>query len=76
NGILLAANLDALFDRFLITFQDDGQMLILDRVSPDCRDLLGLPASLRSELRTDEREFLAKHRELFRQRASAKPPAA
>src|ERR1700730_15635390 len=33
NGILLAAHIDALFDRGLITFLDDGAMLISKRVS-------------------------------------------
>src|SRR5690606_68578 len=40
NGFLLAANLDALFDRFLISFDDAGYLLISARLSPD--DLHGL----------------------------------
>ncbi|MGH7048141.1 MAG: HNH endonuclease [Stellaceae bacterium] len=32
NGILLVANLDAVFDRFLISFDDDGHMRVSDRI--------------------------------------------
>ena len=42
NGFLLTANLDALFDRGLITFEDDGQLLISDRLSVELRCALEL----------------------------------
>ena len=61
--MLLAANLDALFDRFLISFKDDGRMLISCRLGHPCRELFGLPAPLRSELTDQERGFLAYHRD-------------
>jgi predicted restriction endonuclease len=65
NGILLTANLDALFDRFLISFDDDGRMLLSDRLGRSCRELFGLPARLRGELTAEERSFLAHHRGMF-----------
>jgi len=46
NGFLLCANLDALFDRFLISFEDDGQILISPKISEDQRQKLGLDNSL------------------------------
>ncbi len=42
NGLLLCANLDALFDRFLISFDDTGELLVSDRVSVADRERLGL----------------------------------
>jgi hypothetical protein len=63
NGILLAANLDALFDHFMISFNDDGQMLTSCRLEDSCSELFGLPAPLRSELTDRERGFLAYHRD-------------
>ena len=63
NGILLAANLDALFDRFLISFDDDGHMRISDRVEQSCRELFGLPARLRGDLTDQEKSFLCYHRD-------------
>ena len=67
NGILLAANLDALFDRFLISFHEDGHMLISDRVQQSCRELFGFPARLRGELTAEEKGFLGHHREQFQE---------
>ncbi|MBK8246844.1 MAG: HNH endonuclease [Gemmatimonadetes bacterium] len=47
NGLLLVANIDALFDRGLVSFQDNGEMLIADRLHPGDCALLGLTASMR-----------------------------
>lgn len=46
NGFLLCANLDALFDRFLISFEDDGQMLISPKISEEQWQNLGLNSAL------------------------------
>ncbi len=45
NGFLLSANLDALFDQFLISFTNDGVMLLSSQLSPNHRNLLGLTTS-------------------------------
>ncbi len=45
NGLLLCANLDALFDRGLISFAEDGKMLCANRLPPDLRHQLGLAGS-------------------------------
>ena len=42
NGLPLAASLDALFDRGLISFADSGKMLISNQLSADERLLFGL----------------------------------
>jgi hypothetical protein len=47
NGLLLCANLDKLFDKGLISFEDDGQMLLSPRLSTKHRSELGVPRSLR-----------------------------
>jgi predicted restriction endonuclease len=39
NGLLLTANLDALFNDGLITFEADGNMLVSDRLSHKDRTL-------------------------------------
>jgi hypothetical protein len=62
NGFLLAAHIDALFDQGLISFRDDGTMLISDRVSTQECKRLRLPVSLRSRLTKAERRFLDYHR--------------
>lgn len=47
NGLLLSANLDALFDKGLISFEDSGQMLISPQLSAAHLSVLGLPKPLR-----------------------------
>ena len=46
NGFLLSANLDALFDKFLISFTDEGALLVSAELSVTERSLLGLDAPL------------------------------
>ncbi|NCB39437.1 MAG: HNH endonuclease [Erysipelotrichia bacterium] len=45
NGFLLVANLDALFDRGLITFDDEGRLLCSSQLSAPQKEALGLTAS-------------------------------
>lgn len=46
NGLILSANLDALFDVGLIGFDDDGMMLVGGAVTAQERTQLGLPGKL------------------------------
>lgn len=71
NGLLLTADLDALFDRGLISFGDDGQMIVSAQVTKAARRLFRLPRPLRSVPSPRQRRFLAHHR---RQWAYAAPP--
>lgn len=65
NGLLLSANLDALFDRHLIAFDDDGEMLVSSRITGDHRALLSLGGRLRLSPTEEEQTFLRIHREEF-----------
>ncbi|WP_186197574.1 HNH endonuclease [Burkholderia gladioli] len=47
NGLLLSANLDALFDKGLITFDDSGKMQLSPRLGASHRAMLGVPSPLR-----------------------------
>ena len=68
NGLPLVATLDALFDAFLISFDDDGNMLTSSRISDSAKEKLGLSADmkLRQKISPKQAEFLAYHREHFR----------
>lgn len=69
NGIPLVASLDALFDRFLITFDDDGILQISGQVHDSVVKHLGLAtASLRSPLGTKQLAYLRFHRKQFNTR--------
>ena len=63
NGFLLAAHIDALFDQGLISFANDGTMLISERISPQECKRLRLPVRLRRKPTNAERRFLAYHRQ-------------
>jgi hypothetical protein len=62
NGLLLIANLDALFDKFLITFDDDGRMLVSDRIEAGFYGQLGLSRPLRRSPTPAQQSFLEHHR--------------
>ena len=62
NGLLLTADLDALFDKGLISFTDAGEMLVADRIRGSDRKLFRLPRSLRKRPTHRQSSFLADHR--------------
>ena len=66
NGILLSPHVDALFDEELLSFEDDGQMLVHPSLSPDVLYRWSIDPAKRVEpFRDEQRPFLARHRELF-----------
>lgn len=66
NGFLLCANLDALFDRFLITFDTDGLIVVSGKIDINQRNLLGLTPSLKLRWLTDNHQsYLDYHRSVF-----------
>lgn len=66
NGLPLVANLDALFDRGLISFDASGQMIVSPVLSTTERELLQLDQQKLSKSPTPETAaYLAHHRERF-----------
>ncbi|WP_238945099.1 HNH endonuclease [Vandammella animalimorsus] len=66
NGLLLTANLDALFDRFLISFDDHGHLLSSARVSQADLQKLGIHPYMRLRwLASEHRPYLCWHRQCF-----------
>ena len=68
NGLLLSVSWDALFDRGLVAFRDDGSA-ILERLDHELLTALGIDESKStispSRLTTRHREYLERHRQLF-----------
>lgn len=62
NGLILSANLDALFDGGLISFEDDGQMRVSSRLSPAHQVFFGIPAKLRFPPSVALKRYLQHHR--------------
>lgn len=66
NGFLLSANLDALFDRFLISFSSAGELLVSSSISDESRLNLGLDKTLHLRwLAKEHLPYLQFHREKF-----------
>lgn len=65
NGLPLTANLDALFDRGLIGFNDAGQMLLSHELGDANLDLLDLPVQLRQRPTETQAYYLRDHRERY-----------
>ena len=64
NGLLLTANLDALFEVGLISFDDTGKIIISDRLIAKTQKELNISANTRLlvTLNESQRMYLAKHR--------------
>lgn len=62
NGILLSALVDRLFDRGLITFNDDGSVIISSELSPSDVDLCHLNPLTPIHLAGRRREYMEYHR--------------
>ena len=68
NGLLLTPNLDLAFDQGLISFDDQGQILLGEDLDPDSARALNITPELRlRQIEPRHRAYLAWHREhLFR----------
>lgn len=62
NGLLLTAELDALFDSGLISFDDEGSMILSPLLGQDDRKRFNLPRPLRKTPTSSQRAYLAEHR--------------
>jgi len=62
NGILLSALIDRLFDRGLISFADDGAVLVSHRLSISDRKLCGLDVAKRIVLSDENKRYITYHR--------------
>jgi len=65
NGLLLLANLDILFEKGFVSFDDHGRMLVSTELSASDRRLFGLPKKLRRKPDAGEQRYLAQHRKSF-----------
>jgi hypothetical protein len=62
NGLLLIPNLDSLFDQGLISFSDDGNIIISKFLSDSDRKLLGVSESMKINLAEGHKKYLITHR--------------
>ncbi len=65
NGLLFTPNADRLFERGLMSFEDDGTMILTKELADKDRMALGIPASLDAgEFNKQQLQYLRRHREL------------
>ena len=62
NGLLLVPNLDAAFDQGLITFDDQGFIMISHAFQEQAK-LLGITVEMKVKLHERHKKYLAYHRE-------------
>ena len=68
NGILLSQNLDGLFDKGYISFEDNGSIIISNKLDPELKDHL-IKYELATEFLIPERvKYLSYHRNLFKEK--------
>ena len=65
NGILLSPNLDALFDRHLISFDDYGELLISSKLSEKNIENLNLLSLPKIEINERMLKYIRRHRNKF-----------
>lgn len=68
NGLLLSANVDALFDRYLISFRPDGEVMYSDFLNGHDKTLLGPIGSLLVRPSARRADYLRRHNEEFEKR--------
>lgn len=65
NGLLLAANIDVLFDRGLISFSDEGEIIRSREISAEALMLLGCNQTIQTRLSPHHLPYLAYHRDVI-----------
>jgi HNH endonuclease len=69
NGLLLTPNLDKLFDRLLIAFNDDGSILLSKDLGAKEREILGVSEQTKLRfVRPAMLPYLQRHRQLFHEK--------
>ena len=62
NGFLMCPNHDRIFDKGYITFDDDGKIMISDRLTENDRVLLNVDSRMHIELTESNKKYLQFHR--------------
>lgn len=66
NGILLSPAYDALFDKHLISFENDGKIILSDSIELGAYKKIGVTGTEKiNKLSTYNQRYLERHRELF-----------
>lgn len=67
NGLLLCPDHDKLVDKYLISFEDDGRLLISPALSEEERNLMRINENMRLDISAENIPFIQAHREKYNQ---------
>ena len=62
NGLMLAPNIDRLFDKGLITFDPDGTIKISPKIDPGNQKRLGISPDMKLKIKPESEEYFEYHR--------------
>ena len=62
NGLMLAPNIDALFDSGLITFDTDGTIKISPKIDPENQERLGISRDMKLKIEPESEKYFEYHR--------------
>ena len=62
NGLMLAPNIDRLFDKGLITFDPDGTIKISPKIDPENQERLGISPDIKLKIRPKSKKYFEYHR--------------
>ena len=65
NGILLSPNVDALFDKHLISFSDSGEILISNSITQSDLERLGISTKAIIPITDGMKQYLSRHRKIM-----------
>lgn len=68
NGLLLCVTHDALFDRYLITFDEDGHIVISQSLTEEQRKILQIDPSIKISIRDETKCYMKIHYQKFFER--------
>lgn len=68
NGILLSPLVDALFDKHLISFEDEGRIVFSKKIDDKNLQIINLPGETKIEVNEEMMKYLRKHREELRRK--------
>lgn len=69
NGLLLTANADALFDKYMVTVSEDKKLVFSKFIDEDLKRVLNLVEIIMPEVLNDERmEYMKEHRRIFEEK--------
>ncbi len=68
NGILLAPHIDALFDKHLISFTDDGDIILSNIINTETQEKFGINNAVQIPITDGMKKYLKRHRKKFNEK--------